>query len=804
MRRPLFWVALCLVAVLAVRLKAGGLKEAPEGSGLYQFTAYDRITVTGQVYQKDDQSLYLQNISVCGQSSEESDLSQAGYSRQTISCKDNIICKTEAAEEVPLGSMITLEGIFMPFSQATNPGEFDQVSYYRTLGVGGQLRNATLLSRGFKYWPVREALYDFKNVLKGRLYRALPEKEAGVLCALLLGDKDGLEEQVKDLYRQNGILHILSISSLHITILGMSLYRLLRRMGIPVWVSALAGSILLLFYGGMTGFGVSACRAIGMYLIRMVGEALGRTYDMLTALAVMAAVMVAANPYFLNHSGFLLSYSSVLGIAVLCPALFDVPRDTAVGEGKNKRFAALKKRLCGGINQSAAASFSVALATLPVQLWYYYEVPVYAVFLNLLVLPFVKILMLTGIATAALPGFLPAAAVVRLILGWYEFLCGLFGGLPFHTWNPGCPGLWQIAAYYPVIGIAVLFRAKLRERSERRKKTEAVHATESGKSTVRKRLSGNKPAKIAAPYAALACAVLILGFHPGVGTRIVFLDVGQGDCILVQTGSGENYLFDCGSSSRTGVGEYVLLPFLKYSGIHTLDAVFVSHPDKDHISGVLELLKMGETEIAVKQLILPGIAEELRDGQLGELVSAAETSAQSALPLVRYISAGDVWQVGDARFTCLHPAAGWTGQDVNAYSECFYVEFFKEKGRGERTLLGTLLLTGDVEGEGEKALLKTIEESDISRVNVLKVAHHGSRGSTSRELLKQITPLLSVISSGRNNSYGHPHEELLERLEEAGSAILGTAERGAVILYFRDGGILVETFLSGQKYSELL
>ena len=106
----------------------------------------------------------------------------------------------------------------------------------------------------------------------------------------------------------------------------MSIYGLLRRLRAPIWASALAGCALLLLYGGLTGFGLSACRAIGMYLIRMLGEVIGRTYDMLTALGVVAVVMVFHNPWYLTHIGFLLSFSAVLGIGVLCPAL--------VGEGK--------------------------------------------------------------------------------------------------------------------------------------------------------------------------------------------------------------------------------------------------------------------------------------------------------------------------------------------------------------------------------------------------------------------------------------------------------------------------------------
>ena len=793
MRRPLFWAALCLVAATALRLET---ESSPPTFGnqisTQSLEASKELVVAGQVYQKDGSHIYLQDVIVHSQISEDSwfqnIVSDAGDSRQGVSCKENIICKIEDADSVPLGSEVVVKGIFMPFLAATNPGEFDAFLYYRTQGVGGRLNQALVMDQGEEYWRVRESLYDLRAFLRGRLYRALGEREAGVMCALLLGDKDGLEEQVEDLYRRNGILHILSISSLHVTILGMALYGALRRLGAPVWLSAVSGSILLLLYGGLTGFGVSACRAIGMYLIRMLGEVLGRTYDMLTALGFMAAVMVAANPYYLQHSGFLLSYSSVLGIGVLYPALFGksgksarehqtLGRQSFSRQNQDRlrgRAAVLTSQLWEGIRQSGTASLSVTLSTLPVQLWCYYEVPVYAVFINLLVLPFVKALMLSGLILSAFPAFVPAAAAIKLILGWFELLCGWFGRLPFHTWNPGCPKPWQIAVYYLVLGLAVLFWNRLSKRQERiPKRTDG-----------RLLLTG-----------ILVSAVLLLGIRLPKENRVTFLDVGQGDCVLVQTVSGGNYLFDCGSSSRSGVGEYVLIPYLKYNGIHTLDAVFVTHPDTDHVSGILELLKISEESgIKVWQLVLPDLAETSRKEQLGEILAAVKAKGEE-MPEIRYICAGDMWESKGARFTCLHPAAGCGWEDANAYSECIYIEFYAKgsagKGEGSTT---TLLLTGDVEGIGENALIEALSARGIRKVDMLKVAHHGSRGATSEEFLELIRPGIAVISCGSNNRYGHPHPELLKRLEDCNCRIYRTQECGAVTVRIEHWKVRVQGF----------
>ena len=839
MKRPLFLVALFLVVIAALRLGAGGADDVPSGFvSARQLEAARELLIAGQVYQKDESSIYLKSVVIYksdafGQS--------AGDSGQGIPCVENFICELPEGTDVPLGRTVAVEGSFAPYSHATNPGEFDAAVYYRTLSIGGKLRKARIKACGEDRWPVRDGLYELKCFLKERLYRIFPEKEAAVMSALLLGDKKDLDSELKDLYKRNGILHILSISSLHITIIGMTVYRLLRRIGLPICPAAIGGSVLLLLYGGMTGFSVSACRAIGMYLIRMFGEVAGRTYDMLTALGVMGAVMVAGNPYYLQSSGFLLSFSSVLGIGVVSPVLALSPSKSS---GKGLKAGDIVKRIrsqilktqgrplkvqgqplkgqgiageigaalgegCRGLGrgllQSAMASLSITLTTLPIQLWFYYEIPVYSVFLNLFVLPLMKPMMITGLLAMLVPGLGILGGIDYFILNSYEFVCGCFDRLPFHTWNPGCPRVWQIVAYYVLLAGVVLVRGHRKQKEEAgRLGISADGGLPERDDAVMDRADGicgrrRWPLGPAAEVCALAAAVLLFACRPAQGNSVTFLDVGQGDCILVRTASGENFLFDCGSSSRKGVGKYLLLPYLKYEGIRNIDAVFLSHPDADHVNGAVELLETGgENNITVGQLLLPAIPQEVRQEQLGDLERAAREASQEAPVPVGYLRAGMGFRCGSAAFTCVHPGEGPGTEDVNAYSECFYVEF-RESARDSQDGGGeaadwTLLLTGDVQNEGEAALQEELEARDIRDITVLKAAHHGSKNSTPKGLLERLSPRLTVISSGRNNRYGHPHAELLKRLEESGTAIVQTAQQGAITVDFSRGGIRVTVF----------
>lgn len=799
-KRPLLAVCAFLVAVAWLRLMSGGYDSPPDDSlSLQQLEQATALRVVGQVCKKEEQKIWLQSVSVeiisnkdqIGQNhskqektniypAEQPNVDQPGQDQSALEqqgiCTEKMICEMAEENAIPLGAWVMVSGTFQSYSEPTNPGEFDALSYYRSLGVGGQLKKAVLLGRSSDRWTIRETMYRLRLRLHERLYTVFPEREASVMAALLLGEKTDTDKELKNLYKRCGILHILSISSLHITIIGMSLYKMLRRTGLPVAPCAVAGAALLLMYGFLTGFSVSACRAIGMYLIRMFGEICGRTYDMLTAVGILAAAMVLYRPFNLENTGFLLSFSAVLGIGALYPAMAGkrIPvRPRYYGESRLRLWL---RKMLQALRMNALSSLAATLATLPVQLWFFYEVPVLAVVINLLVLPFMKPMLIAGLFSL-IPGLGAAGILDRGILWWYETLCGLFDSLPLGNWNPGRPQPWQMMLYYLALGGIVLL-GRRRGRSEGK-----ISEDKGGKSKSSGCRGGEckgsryaRSVRVGVWQAVLTvAAVAIFLIHPADRNQVIFLDVGQGDCCLIRTESGHNYLFDCGSSSRKKVGEYVLLPVLKYYGVTSLDGVFVSHPDVDHMNGIQELLELAEeNHLTIKKLVLPAVEQSARQEQFGELVGVVdernERRKAKRTTQVVWVSTGDAWESGSVSFLCLHPEKESGTMNENAYSECFYVDF------GDFTLL----LTGDVEGSGEDALLAELQRRGIERLDLLKVAHHGSRNSTAEELLQQLNPGTAVISCSSNNRYGHPHVQLLERLESAGVQWFCTKDYGAI------------------------
>ena len=889
-------IAITIMKILTGAGTGGDAVLPPDGSP---------VRITGRIDTRTSEVIILQCISLI-------------HEDQTYSYSGKLQCEldnmktamitagavTGEEESLKIGQQIILEGTFSHFATATNPGEFDAQRYYAAKGIGGRVRKSQILAVGEKYSFLKEKLYGFRQVLHDRLAEVFPAKEASVMQTLLLGEKEELDAEVKALYQKNGIAHILSISGLHITLLGMGVYRLLKRLGLPVRAAAVGGAILLLMYGVMVGMNVSASRAIGMYLLQMLGIFVGRTYDMLTGLGLMALLLVIQEPERLFDVSFLMSFGAVLGICILTPVLSGDGRERDAGqremdtgqrerdtdeelEGKgisawpvwlrtvadilgdsayarNKYREGWRKvayegiqRMMSAVKGGFAASVGVILFTLPVQLWFFYEIPVYSVLLNLLVLPFMSAVVAGGILSM-IPCLGLVGTVDCLILWWYEWICGRFAQLPGAIWCVGRPEVWQIVCYY--VGIFLLVFGR-----------EYVEAWKRRGTYEEKNIPGNRRHSARTPH--LIAVVMILGLLIGLltgnfdrGSRVTFLDVGQGDGIVVETGQGA-YLFDCGSTSRKNIGEYVLKPYLKSRGIRSLRGVFVSHPDEDHMNGVTELLENGaDWGIVVEQLFLPAIAEEKRTESFATLLAAAEAAE---VP-VSYIKCGDEIRDSQLRLLCLHPEENTTLADANAYSECFYVEVFAKKikqeaiddrkaiaerkskdasegsaiegscengnfagngsfaGNGERKDFRmndgkiNILLTGDVEGEGERQLMqelqallgpRPLQESQSLqttqrlqeqrgqrefRVDILKVAHHGSGYSTGTEFLATASPATAIISCGRNNSYGHPHAETLQRLEDARVPWYGTMDYGALTVTVDSHGNRLRGYLSGK------
>lgn len=737
--RPLLCTCLILLAGVVLSVFAGGsalIRQLRPSPLEIRAKQGEVLAITGQAYKiekrEKHQAVYLKNNSIL----------QIQKDQKQSFQESKFILYTDPEIQIHIGNAIRAAGELSFFQNARNPGNFDQKLYYQRQDIHGSAWAKEVEVVDDSIWKIRDWLSEFRSQWKKALIQAMGEKDGNVLSAMLLGEKSEMDPDTKELYQVSGIGHILAISGLHLSFIGIGAYRIFRRMTGSYTAGGIAGILLLVLYVMMIGVTISAVRALVMFLFRVGADMAGRHYDPPTALAAAAAAVLLWRPLSLYDGGFWLSFGAVFAMIIVLPIFKGLPV------------------------QGFWASVSINLTILPVMLFYFFEFPPYSLLLNLFVIPLMSAMLFLGLlGSAAYAAGIPIAVfglrICKAILWLYEKCCEIGMGIPGARMIAGKPRLWQIAAYYILLAAALVFLRRLR-----RKEIKKASGMET---TGRIRIM---------PLLALAAGIFILTFRFGEEGRlsVTILDVGQGDGIFIQGPAGGTYLIDGGSSDIKKVGQYRIEPFLKSRGVGRLDYVLISHGDSDHMNGVADLIERRKIGIEIGTLVLP-----MQEAWDEALCSLADMARQAGIQVAE-IGPGQGIQEKEAALSCIQPAKGDEIQPGNEASMVLALS------SGEFDML----LSGDVEGKGEELLTERLTKTEQARTwEVLKVAHHGSRNSTSERFLQSVQPAFAIISAGEQNRYGHPHQETLVRLKERGIKIYSTQDKGAVMIEVKDGKMTI-------------
>lgn len=710
-----------------------------------------------------------------------------------------------------IGEILVLEGKVELWKRAVNEGNYDEKSFYEARKKDFKLKEIQVKGIYGRKRRLREALWRLRERLKDIYAEAMGEETGGILVNMVLGDKELLEQEIKRIYQVAGLSHIMAISGLHISVIGMSLYQLLRRRGMGFTGAGVVAGTVMYLYGTMVGMGISAQRAVLMFLLQLLAQALGRGYDSLNGLGVAALALLWKNPFLLWDAGTRFSFAAVIGVVWI---------------GKLPKRQGEKKSW----EEKIFPGMAIQLVTLPLAAWYYYEIPVYAAAINLVVLPAMEILLTLGVA-GGLAG-LVSAVLARIVLFpckvllWLSTkLCGICAGLPGAMLITGKPDWRRILLYYSLLALLTLyFHRKAKATEEEREKTEPDKVGQSRKAD-----------HLQCGRQLVYGLLLLLWLFWPVGKKFELdvLDVGQGDGSYLRTGSGYQIFVDGGSSNVRKVGEYRILPFLKSKGAGKIDYWFVSHTDMDHISGLAELLESGyrvEHLVLSAESVRTGLVEaenmdamsadvesadvESADAENADIENADAESADAEnadvenadvestdeataqlLTLAELagtelilVEQGDVLHLDGAKITILSPAAEEYYADKNAASLVFLYE--------EDAFSG--IFTGDVDTTTERKLLAELK-CWTGKIDFYKAAHHGSKYSNSEEFLMALRPAVSVVSCGARNSYGHPGEEAVAHMEDAGSTVFYTMEAGQIKVIQTKAGIEVLKYCNSSE-----
>ena len=693
------------------------------------------------------------------------------------------------------GQICSVKGHFLELSPATNEGEFSLPSYYKGEGISGVFQAKTIeLVRG-ESSPFAKELFTLKQSLGNRIDALFPEETAGFLKSLFLGERSGITLSEKSLYQSAGISHILAISGLHLSLLGGFFYRLLRKIKLSSLLSSLITSFFLFSYFLFTGSSHSAFRALFMLFLRFAAIQLGKGKDLLSQLSFALLFLLWLNPLSLYSIGMQCSFFTLFVFFLLEErpgkavrkkkekALSKICKKHALGFSKHPslllKFPAYLSKLIpcllSTLPHRLQGSFLFYLALLPLFSLTQFSFPLYAPLLNLLLLPLLPFFFLLG-AVSIFLSYLPEQDFLLLHLLSFSsrFLLNLLFqifhlfmekslALPFSQILLGKMQALSVMFYFLFLYLLFFF-----------------------------------------PKAKSLSLLLSLGFllslplylpRPPKELEIAALDVGQGDGFVLRKGALV-FTIDNGSTSKNLFPEQIFFPYCKAKRIQHIDYALLTHCDRDHISGIQALLEKNPS-ISLSHLILPA--------------SALQDHRYDLLKRLAYNHGADVsyWQKGDElvfseQGICLSAKkTAWAenpstskkrGPDTKGHQlhiRCFYPNDASYMEEANAHSIGCLLeyghfrmlFTGDMPKESEEALLENCRETEASPiVDVLKLAHHGSKTSSCPSFLSETQAKFALFSYGKKNRYGHPHKNTVENCQKYRLFPLETAKLGEILI----------------------
>lgn len=684
----------------------------------------------------------------------------------------NIIAYFQSEPDLKIGNKTYLKGKIQQFEVARNKGNFDSKKYYLSIGITTKIAVKEYYVSDDNYDFLRDKLCTLREYVVGMFSKLcdtngkgkwLYGNKAGIFSAILMGDKTELDQEIKDLYSLSGIAHILAISGLHISLIGMFLYSLLRKRFSFATSSALTIAVVTLF-AITSGMGIATIRAFVMFILKLIGEILGRKYDYITAISLSALILLADNPFIIINSGFQMSFCAMITITIIWPKVVYLINI------KSKIANSIVFSLCIGIFMN------------PVIAYNYFQLPTYSFMLNIIVVPLLGIVVISAIAGSGM-GFLSilmgktALTPGCLILEVYTFLCENVLKIPGAVIVVGKPTIKIIVLYYIVIVFSLFCFTLVRKNYEKDCNIKEM-IDENGKKVISSQIILKKQRKFDFKIRLAVIGISILSgffiyYTPSKGLDIQFMDVGQGDGIFIKADDGTTITIDGGSSDVKNVAKYRMIPCIKASGTGVIDYAVITHADKDHISGIEEILNMNtENGLTIRNLVMPHVSYE--DEAYDELLTAAKTKGIQVL----YIKEGDTMKLGKVEIKCIHPDGKYISDNRNDYSTVLSLKYENFSA----------LFTGDIPAEIEKSIINKIDNN----YTILKVAHHGSKYSSDMEFLKKVMPAYSVISVGEDNSYGHPGTETINKLKSLNSKILRTDLSGEIEIFSKENNMEID------------
>ena len=613
------------------------------------------------------------------------------------------IKKSQQIDKINYGDLIYLEGKLEIPKIATNYKGFNYRQYLKTQKIQGIVIADNVKILKAKY--KNNLIYQMQKKIKAIIKEKLPSETGDLLLAILLGDKKDLSEQIQINFKNSNLSHMLAVSGAHVSYIIIGLTYITQNSIMGKRKARVFCIFFLIIFMAITNFTPSVTRACIMAILTLVSEILYKKADIYTNISISALIILLYNPYSLLDLGFKLSFGGTIGIVI------------------PKMYFSFPVKLLNYIKQMALVSICANIIIIPIIMNNFNTVSLTFLVSNILASPILAIIVIVGFSIIIIS--IISHSLSNLLVFWLNPILNLLikissfcSKLPFAKILVVTPYIFNIIFYYTII----LYLVNYNELKQFIKKKTVI----------------------------LLSIILILSnfifYILPQDLKIYFIDVGQGDSTLIVTPSKKTILIDGGGSESFDVGEKVLLPYLLDRRIRKIDYIMISHFDTDHCKGIFTVIE----NLKVKNIIISKQAEKSENYK-----KFKEIVANKKINII-LVKAGDKIKIDKyIYFKILFPTEKLIMQNpLNNNSIVSQLNYKSFK----------MLFTGDIEEIAEKEILNL--QKDKLKSTILKVAHHGSNTSSTQEFINSVKPELALIGVGKNNTFGHPSECVVEKLRD--------------------------------------
>jgi len=664
------------------------------------------------------------------------------------------------------GDRITFYGEYKQPEGQRNYKGFSYKNYLKSIGIHGTVTADKVTKLGKdRVNLIVKISYTIRNHIKENVQDNMQDEDKrNLLLGILLGYDDELSSTIKEQFSNSGLSHILAVSGMHVSYVVMGVTLALKKAKFPKKIISIITIIFLILFIFLTGEMPSVKRACIMTILSLGASILYKKSDVVTNISLALLIILINNPFSVLHTGLILSFLATIGIICLNSVL-QRNENTLDEEIENKiknivLFKALKEKLNNvylKIKDIIQISIFAQIFILPISILQFNKITLTFLFSNIVISFFISSIIIVGFISTIIPvKFL--YLVLNILLEILLLVSNFFANLPISKIIITTPNILTIIVYYVVLLTVILIKRIRKKEVKRRIEKKILTNVDKFKYAFVRKIK-----QILSIFVIIILLMQLIKFATP-ELKIHFIDVGQGDSTLIITPSNKTILIDGGGNKNAenfDVGEQTLLPYLLDRKIKKIDYLMISHFDADHSTGtiaVLENLKV-KTLIISKQIEISDEYEKIIEIVKRKNVQVFVVKAGNQINIDKQVKLQILYPEEELKFADLN--------NNSIVAKLIYNNF-------------SMLFTGDIEKEAEEYIVNKYNNTNALKSNILKIPHHGSKTSSTEKLLQVVNPKVALIGVGKNNTFGHPNEEVLERLEGINCKIYRTDTMGEI------------------------